>query len=63
MDFDPAKYEGEGQEIKGNYGIVQYNSSSIRWHKDMNGTLSNSDIWYDVPAGKYLVSIRGYARK
>lgn len=63
MDFDPAKYEGEGQEIKGSYGIVQYNSSSIRWHKDMNGTLSNSDIWYDVPAGKYLVSIRGYARK
>ncbi|MBO4494353.1 MAG: hypothetical protein J5752_00675 [Clostridiales bacterium] len=63
LDFDPTDYEGEGREIKGAYGTVQYNSSTLRWQKDMAGSLSNSDIWYDLPAGKYLVSIRGYARK
>ncbi|MBO4687982.1 MAG: hypothetical protein J5636_05665 [Clostridiales bacterium] len=63
LDFDPADFEGEGREIKGNYGTVRYNSSCLRWQKDMAGKLSNSDIWYDLSSGKYLVTIRGYARK
>ena len=63
LDFNPEDFEGEGREIKDRYGLVQYNSSKLRWHKDLAGRISNSDIRYDVPAGKYLVTIRGYARK
>lgn len=33
------------------------------WFKTMDGITDYTDIKYDVPTGKYLVSIKGYIRK
>ncbi|MBR5936902.1 MAG: hypothetical protein IKZ90_01365 [Clostridiales bacterium] len=63
LKFEPEEYEGDGEEIAGSWGMVTYNSSKERWHKDMAGTLSYSDVHYDFPNGKYLVTIHGMARK
>lgn len=63
LKFDNTEYEGEGREITSEYGMVHYFSSKEKWHKDLAGKISYSDYWYDVPAGKYLLTITGFARK
>lgn len=40
-----------------------YHSPRERWVKTLDGIISYTDIKYDVPAGKYLLSIKGYVRK
>ena len=63
LTFDSANYEGEGEEITDNWGLVSFHSSKECWQKDLAGKLSYSDIYYDYPDGKYLVTIRGMAKK
>lgn len=45
------------------FGQEHYHSPQERWYKDEDGIISYTDIKYDVPAGKYLLSIKGYVRK
>ena len=40
-----------------------YRSPQERWYKTLDGVIVYTDIKYDVPAGKYLLSIKGYVRK
>lgn len=63
LKFDEALYRCEGQESIGNFGMVHYDSNKERWYTTINGTKVYSDVWCDIPAGKYLLTVRGYAKK
>ena len=63
LKFDKTEYEGEGREETSPYGTVSFFSSKEQWHKDLEGHISYSDYWYDVPEGKYLLTVTGFARK
>lgn len=61
--FDKTEYEGEGREVTSAYGTISYFSNKEQWHKDLDGHISYSAYWYDVPEGKYLLTLTGFARK
>lgn len=61
--FDKTEYEGEGREVTSAYGTVSYFSNKEQWHKDLDGHISYSAYWYDVPEGRYLLTLTGFARK
>lgn len=63
LEFDKTEYEGEGREETSPYGTVSYFSSKEQWDKDRGGNISYSAYWYDVPEGKYLLTVTGFARK
>ena len=63
QEFDKTEYEGDGREETSPYGTVSYYSSKEQWHKDLGGHVSHSAYWYDVPEGKYLLTVTGFARK
>lgn len=63
LKFDEAPYRSEGHEYEGNFGMKHYDSKTERWYMTLNGFKCYSDIWFDVPAGKYMVTVSGYARK
>lgn len=63
LEFDKTEYEGVGREETSPYGTVSYYSSKEHWHKDLRGHVSYSAYWYDVPEGKYLLTVTGFARK
>lgn len=63
LEFKENEYQGDGIEQVGKFGIVSYFSDKERWYKTLDGVKTYSDFWYDVPVGKYLVTIKGYARK
>ena len=61
--FEASKYEGEGEERTTPYGAVEFVSNKERWYTTRDGKRIYSDLWYDIPEGKYLLSIKGYVRK
>ncbi len=63
LEFDKSEYEGDGREETSAYGTVSYFSAKEQWHKDLGGNVSYSAYWYDVPEGKYLIAVTGFARK
>ncbi len=63
LSFNPELYQGEGRETKNSFGIVHFDSSTERWYRMRDGVQVYSDLWYDFPEGKYLLTIRGYAKK
>lgn len=63
LTFDPSNYEGEGRECMTNYGTVDYYSNKEIWYTTLSGKKMYSDIWCDIPDGKYLLTIKGYVRK
>ena len=63
LEFDKTEYEGDGREETSPYGTVSYYSSKEQWHRDLGGHFSYSAYWYDVPEGKYLLAVTGFARK
>lgn len=63
LAFDKTEYEGEGREVTSKYGTVDYFSNKEIWNKDLDGNISYSGYWYNVPEGKYLLTLTGFARK
>ena len=63
LDFNENEYQGEGEERIGKFGIISYYSNTERWYTTLNGKRIYSDLWYNIPSGKYLLTIKGYARK
>lgn len=63
LKFNASEYEGEGRKSTDIYGAVEYFSNRERWYTTLDGKRKYSDFWYDIPEGKYLLSIKGYARK
>lgn len=63
LEFNECEYQGEGEERVEKFGIVSYYSSKERWYRTLDGKKIYSDFWYDIPSGKYLLTIKGYARK
>lgn len=63
LKFDEQTYPEEGYEYEAAFGIKHYDSNKERWYITLNGCKIYSDVWVDMPSGKYLLTIRGYARK
>lgn len=63
LEFDKTEYEGDGREETSPYGTVSYFSSKEQWYKDLSGHVTYLAYWYDVPQGKYLLTVTGFARK
>ena len=68
--FEPKEYHIKEEEFyttPGYFGSVEhYHSPWERWYKSEtpDGICTiYTDIKYNVPAGKYLLSIKGYTRK
>lgn len=63
--FEPKEYYAESEEVYNAppFGVECGFSPQDRWYKSMDGRKVYTDIKYDVPAGKYLLSIQGYVRK
>ena len=63
MKFDETLYQGEGHEYDGSFGMQYYDSNKERWYITINGYKVYSDIWVDMPSGKYLLAIKGFVKK
>ncbi|MCM1063785.1 MAG: hypothetical protein NC420_04795 [Eubacterium sp.] len=63
--FEPDEYHIETGEVYKVSPLGQefYHSPQERWYTVLNGWRDYTDIKYDVPAGKYHLSIKGYIRK
>lgn len=64
--FEPAEYHAEKEEfdIVPPFGQERYRSPYGRWYRTLDGLYTSyTDIKYDVPDGKYLLSVKGYVRK
>lgn len=64
--FESKEYHVEKEEVyaKPPFGQEHCHSPRELWYKTLDGIYTNyTDIKYDVPAGKYLLSIKGYVRK
>lgn len=63
--FEPKEYYVETEEIyiDKSSNMERCRSPRERWFKTMDGNINYTDIKYDVPAGKYLLSVKGYVRK
>lgn len=62
LTFNEAAHRGEGREFTEN-GMLNYESDKEIWHITLNDYKIYHDVWCDIPAGKYLLTIRGYAKK
>lgn len=63
LNFEVEQYQGDGTEIPGSYGNIKYYSSKEKWYTTMDGEINYTGFCYDVPDGKYVVSLIFYARK
>ena len=66
--FEPNEYHAREEEFYTTPGYISpvehYRSPWERWYKTADGIHTiYTDIKYEVPAGKYLLSIKGYVRK
>ena len=61
--FDKNKYSGEEGTYKTPYGIIHYYSGTDTSYETLDGKRNYTGYQYDVPSGKYLLSVKGYARK
>ncbi len=61
--FEPKEYHVAEEEVYTVGRQEHYHSPQERWVKTLDGVIVYTDIKYDVPAGKYLLSIKGYVRK
>lgn len=63
LTFNADEYIGNEGSYKTPYGVTRYFSENERSCQTLDGHRLFSDFKYDVPSGKYLLSIKGYARK
>ena len=63
LDFDGSEYQGNGREVSGDFGTKEYFSNKEKWYTTMDGKTNYTGFCYDVPDGKYVVSLIFYARK
>ena len=61
--FEPKEYHVAEEEFYMVGRQEHYHSPQERWVKTLDGVIVYTDIKYDVPDGKYLLSIKGYVRK
>ena len=66
MTWKPEEYLGE----EGSYSIhtpfgdmPHYYSREERYYQTLSGTTLYTDFHYDIPDGKYLLSVKGFRRK
>lgn len=63
LTFNESEYSGSEGSYKTPYGVTRYFSGSDRSYQTLDGHRKYSDFKYDVPSGKYILSIKGYARR
>lgn len=61
--FNPNEYGGDEGTYKTPYGIIHYFSGTENSYQTLDGNRLYSGFKYNVPSGKYLLSVKGYARK
>ena len=61
--FNANDYSGNEGTYQTAYGIMHYISKNEISYRTLDGNILYSGFRYDVPSGKYLLSIKGYARK
>lgn len=63
LTFKSEEYQGAGTEVDGNFGQKYYYSDKEQYYKETTGKITYCGFHYDVPDGKYSVTITGYAKK
>lgn len=63
LAFKSEEYFGDGTEVDEAYGQTFYYSCKEQYYKEANDKRTYCGFHYDVPDGKYTVTIKGYARK
>lgn len=61
--FDENEYSGNEGTYKTPYGIQCFYSATDKSYQTLDGNRLYSGFKYEVPSGKYLLSVKGYARK
>lgn len=61
--FQEEEYSGKEGTYKTPYGIMHFYSATDNSYQTLDGNRRYSDFKYEVPSGKYLLSVKGYARK
>lgn len=65
FEFKPEQYGGEegSYAVKTPFGdIMYYYNKNEVYRKSLEGKISYTDYRYDIPDGKYLLSVKGYTR-
>ena len=65
FEFKPEQYGGEegSYAVKTPFGdIMYYYNKNEVYRKSLKGKISHTDYRYDIPDGKYLLSVKGYVR-
>lgn len=61
--FQEEEYSGKEGTYKMPYGIMRFYSGTDNSYQTLDGNRLYSGFKYEVPSGKYLLSVKGYARK
>ena len=61
--FQEEEYSGKEGTYKMPYGIMRFYSGTDDSYQTLDGNRLYSGFKYEVPSGKYLLSVKGYARK
>lgn len=61
--FHENEYSGEEGTYKTPYGVMHFYSGTEKGYQSLDGKRLYSGFKYEVPSGKYLLSIKGYVRK
>lgn len=61
--FQEEEYSGKEGTYKTPYGIMCFYSGTDNSYQTLDGNRLYSSFKYEVPSGKYLLSVKGYARK
>ena len=60
--FRASDYSGNEQTYQTEYGVIHYISKNEISYRSLDGDIIYSAFKYDIPSGKYLLSVKGFAR-
>lgn len=63
LEFNASEYSGNEGTYKTPYGVTHWFSENERFYRTLDGYMEYTDFKYNVPSGKYLLSIKGFVRK
>ena len=61
--FRASDYCGNEQTYETGYGVIHYISRNEISYRSLDGDIIYSAFKYDIPSGKYLLSVKGFERK
>lgn len=61
--FRASDYCGNEQTYQTEYGVIHYISKNEISYRSLDGDIIYSAFKYDIPSGKYLLSVKGFVRR